>query len=73
MVPPRNRPFPFAAAEDRLAERIDRANRGEGMVISHHNIDIVRLVPKGRPPRREISEALASVEAVLQWRGEGRR
>jgi prevent-host-death family protein len=75
---------PLAEAKNKLSELIDRVSRGEEIVISRHNTDIARLVPIGRPPRRDISEAIAkmratrkdrraSVEEILQWRSEGRR
>ena len=57
---------------------------GEEIAISRHNTDIAHLAPVGRPPRRDIREAIAkmratrkhrsaSVEEILQWRSEARR
>ena len=79
-----NASVPLAEAKNRLSELIDRVSRGEEIVISRHNTDIARLVPIGRPPRRDISDAIAkmratrkkrsaSIEEILQWRSEGRR
>lgn len=73
-----------AGEKNKLSELIERANRGEEIVISRHHADIARLVPIGRLPRRNISEAIArmratrkrrsaSVEEILKWRSAGRR
>ncbi len=76
--------IPLAEAKNKLSELMDRVSRGEEIVISRHNIDISRIVPIGRPPRRDILEAIAkmratrkqrsaSLEEILQWRSKGRR
>lgn len=76
--------IPLAGAKNKLSEPIERVSRGEETVISRHDTDIARLVRIGRPPRGDISEAIArmratrrrrsaGVEGIVQWRSEGRR
>lgn len=75
---------PLAEAKNKLSELVDRVSRGEEFVITRHNTEIARLVPVGRPPSRDIGEAIAKMRAtrkrrsatvseILQWRNEGRR
>ncbi len=75
---------PLAEAKNKLSELVERVSRGEEFVITRHNAEIARLVPVRRPPPRDVIDAIAkmratrkhrsaTVEEILQWKGEGKR
>jgi prevent-host-death family protein len=51
-------------AKTHLSELINRAERGEEVVITRHNKPVARLVPIGRPLDDSAQRRLAALEAL---------
>ena len=51
-------------AKTRFGDLLDRVARGEEIVITRHDKPVARLVPEGRVPLRQVSEAAAELEAL---------
>jgi prevent-host-death family protein len=75
---------PLAEAKNKLSELVERVSRGEEFVITRHETEVARLIPIGRPPRQDLSEAIAkmraarkrrsaSLDEIVSWRNQGRR
>ena len=75
---------PLAEAKNKLSGLVERVSRGEEFVITRHKAEVARLVPVGRPERRDLSAAIeklragrktrrATVEELGDWKREGRR
>lgn len=70
-------------ARTRLAELVEKASRGEEVVITKHGHPMARLVPAADPAGRPISEIVDALgaakirlepgESIEQWIEEGRR
>ena len=51
-------------AKTRFGDLLDRVARGEEIVITRHDKPVARLVPEGRVPLRQVSEAVAELDAL---------
>ena len=61
----RHRAVSLAVAKARLSELVDRAERGEEIVISRHGKPVARLTPLPRPPtRRRLGDLAGRVKVA---------
>ena len=51
-------------AKTRLGALLDRVARGEEIVITRHEKPVARLIPEGRPPLRQVQEAVKDLHAL---------
>jgi prevent-host-death family protein len=51
-------------ARTRFGNLLDRVAQGEEIVITRHDKPVARLVPEGRVPLRQVSEAVAELGAL---------
>lgn len=51
-------------AKTRFGQLLDRATRGEEIVITRHDKPVARIVPEGRPGLAEIRKAVSGLRAL---------
>ncbi len=63
-------------AKTRFGDLLERVSRGEEIVITRHDKPVARIIPEGRPPLRDVQNAvreLRKIQAELRTRPGFRR